>query len=141
MLVGWGGNNGSTVTGTVIANQLGLTWRTKEGTSQFTHFYAFLNGVFSSMYKLIMSSFSGLQTSNYFGSICQASTVTIGSDSDGCDVNIPLRDLLPMVQPNDIVFNGEWTEMITCLSHIINYTCTLSHIILFRLLQDGTYRP
>ena len=31
MLIGWGGNNGSTVTGTVLANRLGLTWRTKEG--------------------------------------------------------------------------------------------------------------
>ena len=140
MLVGWGGNNGSTVTGTVIANQLGLTWRTKEGTSQFTHFCALLNGVLLLMHKLIMSSFSGLQTSNYFGSICQASTVTIGSDSDGCDVNIPLRDLLPMVQPNDIVFDGEWNN-----DHVFGsyqkYTCTLSHIIMLLLLQDGIYRP
>lgn len=31
MLVGWGGNNGSTVTGTVLANKMGLTWRTKTG--------------------------------------------------------------------------------------------------------------
>lgn len=31
MLVGWGGNNGTTVTGAVLANQLGLTWRTKTG--------------------------------------------------------------------------------------------------------------
>ena len=32
MLVGWGGNNGSTVTASVLANRLGLTWRTKDGT-------------------------------------------------------------------------------------------------------------
>ena len=31
MLVGWGGNNGSTVTASVLANKLGITWRTKEG--------------------------------------------------------------------------------------------------------------
>ncbi len=31
MLVGWGGNNGTTVTAAVLANQLGLTWRTKTG--------------------------------------------------------------------------------------------------------------
>ncbi len=31
MLVGWGGNNGSTVTACILANKLGVTWRTKEG--------------------------------------------------------------------------------------------------------------
>lgn len=31
MLVGWGGNNGTTVTAAVLANKLGLTWRTKTG--------------------------------------------------------------------------------------------------------------
>ena len=32
MLVGWGGNNGSTVTAAVLANRRQLKWRTKEGT-------------------------------------------------------------------------------------------------------------
>uniref|UniRef100_A0AAX7TKT0 inositol-3-phosphate synthase n=1 Tax=Astatotilapia calliptera TaxID=8154 RepID=A0AAX7TKT0_ASTCA len=31
MLVGWGGNNGTTVTAAVLANKLGLTWKTKNG--------------------------------------------------------------------------------------------------------------
>lgn len=31
MLAGWGGNNGTTVTAAVLANSLGLTWRTKTG--------------------------------------------------------------------------------------------------------------
>lgn len=31
MLVGWGGNNGTTVTAAVLANKLGLTWRNKTG--------------------------------------------------------------------------------------------------------------
>lgn len=31
MMVGWGGNNGSTLTASLIANQLGLSWNTKEG--------------------------------------------------------------------------------------------------------------
>ena len=31
MLVGWGGNNGSTVTATVLANKLKMKWRTKDG--------------------------------------------------------------------------------------------------------------
>ena len=31
MLVGWGGNNGSTVTATILANKLNLSWKTKHG--------------------------------------------------------------------------------------------------------------
>jgi myo-inositol-1-phosphate synthase len=31
MLVGWGGNNGSTLTASVMANKKKLEWRTKEG--------------------------------------------------------------------------------------------------------------
>lgn len=31
MLVGWGGNNGTTVTAAVLANKLGLSWMTKTG--------------------------------------------------------------------------------------------------------------
>ena len=31
MLVGWGGNNGSTVTACVLANKMNLKWRTKKG--------------------------------------------------------------------------------------------------------------
>ena len=31
MLVGWGGNNGSTLTASVMANKMNLEWRTKEG--------------------------------------------------------------------------------------------------------------
>ncbi|XP_058472212.1 inositol-3-phosphate synthase 1-A-like [Solea solea] len=77
MLVGWGGNNGTTVTATVLANKLGLTWRNK----------------------------TGVKKANYFGSLLQASTVCLGSGLEG-EVNVPFRDLLPMVHPNDIVFDG-----------------------------------
>jgi myo-inositol-1-phosphate synthase len=31
MLVGWGGNNGSTVTAALLANKLRLSWETKTG--------------------------------------------------------------------------------------------------------------
>ncbi|TDG99003.1 hypothetical protein EPR50_G00206460 [Perca flavescens] len=77
MLVGWGGNNGTTVTAAVLANKLGLTWRTKTGEKK----------------------------ANYFGSLLQASTICLGSDLEG-EVNMPLCDFLPMVHPNDIVFDG-----------------------------------
>ncbi|XP_065555609.1 inositol-3-phosphate synthase 1 [Lathamus discolor] len=77
MLVGWGGNNGTTVTAAVLANRLGLSWMTK----------------------------TGRKKANYYGSLLQASTVCLGSGPTG-DVYVPFRDLLPMVHPNDIVFDG-----------------------------------
>ncbi|XP_050411311.1 inositol-3-phosphate synthase 1-B [Patella vulgata] len=78
MLVGWGGNNGSTFTAAILANKHGLKWRTKEGEKK----------------------------ANYYGSITQASTVCIGNDDDGEEVYVPLKQLLPMVDPNDIVVDG-----------------------------------
>lgn len=78
MLVGWGGNNGSTLTAALEANREGLSWRTKEG----------------------------VQKANWFGSITQASTVLLGSDYNFKDVYLPMNDFLPMVQPNDIAVDG-----------------------------------
>ncbi|XP_068729896.1 inositol-3-phosphate synthase-like isoform X2 [Montipora capricornis] len=77
MLVGWGGNNGCTITAAVLANKLGLSWDTKHG----------------------------VKKANYVGSLTQSSTVCLGTGPDG-DVYIPMKDLLPMVHPNDIVFDG-----------------------------------
>lgn len=34
MLVGWGGNNGSTITAALEANRRKLEWRTRTGTQQ-----------------------------------------------------------------------------------------------------------
>jgi myo-inositol-1-phosphate synthase len=78
MLVGLGGNNGSTLTGSIIANKSGLTWRTKEGEHK----------------------------SNFFGSLTQASTVQIGSNADGENVYVPFKDLLPMVNPCELEIGG-----------------------------------
>jgi myo-inositol-1-phosphate synthase len=79
MLVGWGGNNGSTVTAGIIANRRGLKWETKEG----------------------------VQEANYYGSLTMASTVKLGTDTKtGDEINIPFHDLLPMVHPNDLVIGG-----------------------------------
>lgn len=78
MLVGWGGNNGSTLTAALEANRMNLTWRTKDGEKQ----------------------------ANWFGSITQASTVLLGSDLNFKDVHLPMKDFIPMVEPNDIVVGG-----------------------------------
>ena len=78
MIVGWGGNNGSTVTGALIAHKLRASWRTKEGT----------------------------HVPDYLGSLTQASTVRLGSTNDGRDVYVPFSSLLPMVAPADLVIGG-----------------------------------
>eukprot|EP00744_Colponema_vietnamica_P000462 GILI01000838.1.p1 GENE.GILI01000838.1~~GILI01000838.1.p1 ORF type:complete len:519 (+),score=187.90 GILI01000838.1:114-1670(+) len=78
MIVGWGGNNGTTVTAGVLANKLGISWRTKFGERK----------------------------PDYVGSVTQASTLRLGTDAEGNDVYIPLKDVLPMVSPNDLVIGG-----------------------------------
>ncbi|KAI5793110.1 myo-inositol-1-phosphate synthase [Geopyxis carbonaria] len=79
MLVGWGGNNGSTVTAGIIANRRGLSWESREGK----------------------------QSSNYYGSVIMGSTLKLGSDAEtGEEIYIPFHDILPMVHPNDLVLGG-----------------------------------
>ncbi|KAI5797443.1 myo-inositol-1-phosphate synthase [Peziza echinospora] len=78
MLVGWGGNNGSTVTAGILANRDGLSWDSREGRKH----------------------------SNYYGSVLLGSTVKLGTDEEGKDVYIPFHNILPMVNPNDLVLGG-----------------------------------
>jgi myo-inositol-1-phosphate synthase len=97
MLVGWGGNNGSTVTAGIIANKLNLEWEIREGK----------------------------QKANYYGSVLMSSTVKLGTDPQtGRDVNIPLHDMLPMVHPNDIVVGG-WDISGMSLSDSMDRACVL----------------
>jgi myo-inositol-1-phosphate synthase len=79
MMVGLGGNNGTTLTATILANRHNITWRTKEG----------------------------IQTPNYIGSVLRASTLRLGVDpTTGKDVHVPLSSVLPTVHPNDLVVGG-----------------------------------
>lgn len=142
MLVGWGGNNGTTVTAAVLANKLGLSWMTKTGRKVgvpwpwqgwgWGHRAQLLPsppGSCTPIFSLPLqrwsaapappavwggpphgggsSSHSPSQKANYYGSLLQASTVCLGTGPAG-DVYVPFRDLLPMVHPNDIVFDGRW---------------------------------
>ncbi|EFN71722.1 Inositol-3-phosphate synthase A [Camponotus floridanus] len=78
MLVGWGGNNGSTITAALIANKLKLMWKTKEGE----------------------------KTANWYGSLTQASTVRLGTKNKEEDIYVPISSMLPMVNPDDIEIDG-----------------------------------
>ena len=43
---------------------------------------------------------------NYWGSLMMASTVKLGNDAHGNSVYVPMKNMLPMVNPNDIVWGG-----------------------------------
>lgn len=77
MLVGLGGNNGTTVAAGLMANRHHITWNTKEG----------------------------VQKPNFWGSLTQASTVRIGN-FNGTEAYIPFSNVLPMVKPDNIVLGG-----------------------------------
>jgi myo-inositol-1-phosphate synthase len=72
-------NQNSTCVAGAMANRLGLTWQTKEGT----------------------------HTPNYWGSVMLASTVKLGHDATtGHTIYTPLSNMLPMIHPNDICWGG-----------------------------------
>jgi len=77
MLVGLGGNNGTTVVAGILANKHKITWNTKLGTHK----------------------------PNFYGSITQASVTKIGFNGSQ-EVFAPLKDVLPLVNPEDLVVSG-----------------------------------
>lgn len=77
LLVGLGGNNGSTVTGGILANKHNVTWMNKRG----------------------------LQKPNYYGSITQSSTIKVGV-FENKEVYEPMNKILPMVDPSNLVIGG-----------------------------------
>lgn len=78
MQVGWGGNNGTTVTAAIVANQQNIAWETR----------------------------AQQHLPNYNGSLTQASTMRVGFDAQGRDIFVPMKSVVPMVEPNDIVLGG-----------------------------------
>ena len=86
MMVGLGGNNGTTVTAGILANKKKLKWETKRGEA----------------------------SANFYGSFTQCVTTKIGTrmvEKPGeipfiQDVFVPIKDLLPMVNPVDLVIGG-----------------------------------
>ncbi|CAN6611352.1 inositol-3-phosphate synthase [Trichomonascus vanleenenianus] len=78
MLVGLGGNNGSTFTAAIEANRNQISFHTK----------------------------NGIIEPNYYGSVTQAATVKLGVDENGKDVYAPFNEIVPMVHPNDFIIGG-----------------------------------
>lgn len=78
MLVGLGGNNGTTLVSLILANKHNISFETKEGTIK----------------------------PNFYGSVTQSSTIKIGVDATGNDVYAPFNSIVPLVNPTDLVVGG-----------------------------------
>lgn len=78
MLVGLGGNNGTTLLALTLVNKHQISFENKEG----------------------------VVAPNYYGSVTQSSTVKVGVDRDNNDVYVPFNSIVPMVSPNDFVIGG-----------------------------------
>ena len=78
LLVGLGGNNGTTLMASILANKHNISFENKEGVVK----------------------------PNYYGSVTQSSTIKIGVDADGNDVYAPFNSIVPFVNPNDLVVDG-----------------------------------
>ena len=79
MLVGWGGNNGSTLTASLLAHQNNVSWKSRRG----------------------------VEKPNFYGSLVMASTVTLGNDEEtGKEVTAPMFQLAPFVDPRNLVVGG-----------------------------------
>ena len=108
MLVGWGGNNGTTVTAGIIANRQGLRWDTREG----------------------------LRAANYYGSVVMGSTMKLGTEAKtGREINIPFHDVLPMVHPNDLVIGG-WDISSVNLAKAMDRAAVLEPTLKFQVAKQ-----
>ena len=108
MLVGWGGNNGTTVTAGIIANRQGLTWDTREGP----------------------------RAANYYGSVVMGSTMKLGTEAKtGKEINIPFHDILPMVHPSDLVIGG-WDISSMNLAEAMDRAAVLEPTLKFQVAKQ-----
>lgn len=79
LLVGLGGNNGSTLTASLLAHKHNISWQTRRG----------------------------VQRPNFYGSLIMASSVLVGQEAEtNKDVYVPFFKMAPFVCPNDLVVGG-----------------------------------
>eukprot|EP01084_Bolivina_argentea_P004793 9076_1 len=113
LLVGIGGNNGTTVLGGILANKYNITWNNKHG----------------------------IQTPNYFGSLSQSTTTFLGcNESTNEQIYVPLKSLVPMVNPNDIIISG-WDINNLSLDKAMERACVFEYTLQQKLapyLKDIT---
>jgi len=79
LLVGLGGNNGSTLAAALALSSARATWPTKSGARA---------------------------GADWLGSLTQSSTVRVGATAEGADVYVPFSKLFPLAEPRDVVLGG-----------------------------------
>ena len=105
MMVGWGGNNGSTLTASLLAHQHKINWKSRRG----------------------------VEKPNFYGSLVMASTVTLGFDVDsGREVSAPIYQMAPFVDPNSLVIGG-WDISSMNLADACDRAQVLEPILIERL--------
>lgn len=77
MMVGLGGNNGTTIMGGIIANREKMQWNTKKG----------------------------VQKANMLGSMTQSSTMKVADSEEG-EFYMKIKEVIPMVNPEDLIVSG-----------------------------------
>lgn len=79
LLVGLGGNNGTTFTASLLAHKQNISWETRRGRQQ----------------------------PNFYGSLIMASSVLIGQEEEtNKDVYVPFFNVAPFVHPNNLIIGG-----------------------------------
>lgn len=105
MLVGWGGNNGATLTAGILANKQCALSSSLSLTSRCCRLRTTLERLFPLCSGITWMTKDGLKKPNYWGSLTQASTCRVGNYK-GEEVYVPFNQMLPMVNPNDLVLGG-----------------------------------
>jgi myo-inositol-1-phosphate synthase len=112
LLVGWGGNNGSTLTAALAAHRLGTSWKSRRGPEQ----------------------------ANFNGSLVMASTVALGYDEDtGKEAFAPMYQLAPFVDPKNLAIGG-WDISSMDIASACDRACVLEPTLIDALrstLQDA----
>merc|ERR1712113_467115 len=99
MIIGLGGNNGTTLTAGIIANRQNLSWRADR---------------------------RGKHTANWYGSMMEVGTMKLGSDSaTGEDIYVPLKSCVPLLAANDVVIGG-WDLHHSNLADSMEEACVVS---------------
>ncbi|GAV51342.1 hypothetical protein ZYGR_0AD05250 [Zygosaccharomyces rouxii] len=113
MLVGIGGNNGTTFLASILANRQKMKFHNKEG----------------------------LKEANYYGSVTQCSTLKLGVRPDGNDFYVPFNSLLPFVSPNDFEVTG-WDISATNLGDAMERAQVLEYDLQRQLKPEmSEYKP
>jgi len=121
MMIGLGGNNGTTLAGGILANRKKLSWQADR---------------------------KGTKEANWIGSMMEVGTMKIGTDCENNDVFVPLKSVVPLTNASDVVLGG-WDIHHRNMAESTKCAKVLSNDLQRQLHDDlkdwiplkGVYRP